>query len=145
MDYKDLAKKLNTFCQNNPNEVFTSEQLYAKLEEIGFNKSIAKRVAALFDFEKDKTAKIYTPPKKPIHQDKIASLYKAQTKYNTASKMKRQAEKEMERANSMTEKKALELLQSKGYRIKKIVGFDMDKFMAEQPAMYRRYAIYEYL
>ena len=144
MDYKELTGKLNKFCQKCRDEkrTFSSAQLYEELEKLGFNASISKRVAAFMNFEKIGTAKLYSAPEEPIHQSRIEKLYreakKSQNKYKARTKVAKTA--------SMTEKEALEVLAKRGcYRIKRIVGFDLEKFAKEQPDMYRKYCKYEYI
>lgn len=144
MDYKELTGKLNKFRQKNreENRTFTSSQLYEEFEKMGFNASIAKRVAALMEFEKVGTAKLYSMPEQPIHQTQIEKLYKDAKK----SQNKYKAHRQVAKTASMTEKEALEILAKKGcYRIKRIVGFDLEKFAKEQPDMYRKYCKYEYI
>jgi hypothetical protein len=143
MDYKELTRKLNEFREKARKEsrTFTSVQLYEEFEKIGFNASIAKRVAALMEFEKIGTAKLYSMPEKPIHQARIETLYKEAQK----SHKKYIAKRDRVKTEDMTEKQALDMLIKKGYRIKKAVKFDLERFMVEQPEMYRRYCIYEYI
>lgn len=143
MDYKELTRKLNEFREKSRKEsrTFTSSQLYEELEKIGFNASISKRVAAFMEFEKIGTAKLYSMPEKPIHQTRIETLYKEAQK----SHKKYIAKRDRVKSEDMTEKEALAILVKKGYRIKKAVKFDLERFMVEQPEMYRKYCIYEYV
>ena len=144
MDYKELTRKLNEFREKSRKEgkTFTSAQLYEEFEKIGFNASIAKRVAALMEFEKIGTAKLYSMPEKPIHQARIETLYKEAQK----SHKKYIAKRDRVKSEDMTEKEALAILVKKGYyRIKKAVKFDLERFKTEQPEMYRKYCIYEYI
>lgn len=144
MDYKELSEKLNRFREKARAEgkTFTSAQLYEEFEKMGFNASIAKRVAALMDFEKIGTAKLYSMPEKPIHKDKIEGLYKDAKK----SCKKYAAKHGRNKSEEMTEKQALEVLSKAGcYRIKRIVGFDLERFAKEQPDMYRKYCKYDYI
>lgn len=141
MNVQELTKKLNEFREKNKGKTYTSEQLYSELQAIGFNASISKRVAALMPAEKVGTAKLYSMPEDPIHQARIAALYESAKR----SQLKYKGKTHKEKPTPLTEKAALELLQSKGYRIKKVVKFDMERFMKEQQEMYRRYCIYEYI
>lgn len=143
MDYKELTRKLNEFREKGrrENKTYTSQQLYEELEKLGFNVSISRRVAAFMDFEKIGTAKIYSMPESPIHQSRIERLYKAAANYQKKSK----AASKIAKAEDLTEKQALDMLIKKGYRIKKAIRFDLERFMSEQPEMYRKYCIYEYL
>lgn len=144
MDYKELTRKLNEFREKarKENRTFTSAQLYEELGKMGFNASISKRVAAFMDFEKIGTAKLYSAPEEPIHQSRIEHLYKDAKK----SQNKYKARTKIDKTASMTEEEALEVLAKRGcYRIKRIVGFDLEKFAKEQPDMYRKYCKYEYI
>lgn len=143
MDYKELARRLNEFREKarKENKTFTSAQLYEELQKMGFNVSIAKRVAAMMDFEKIGTSKLYSMPETPIHKDRIERLYKDANKSQKRSNAKRKQVK----SEDMTEREALSLLIKKGYRIKRAIKFDLERFMKEQPEMYRKYCIYEYI
>ena len=132
----ELTKKVNEFRKENIGKQYSSKELYNELYKLGFNLHISKRVAALFPAQKLGTSKYYEMTDEPIHQSKIAALYEASKNYSVKSKNK---------GEELTEKSALELLGTLGYRIKRIVGFDMEKFMKEQPEMYRRYCKYEYV
>ena len=130
----ELTKKVNEFRKENIGKQYSSKELYNELYKLGFNLHISKRVAALFPAQKLGTSKYYEMTDEPIHQSKITALYEASKKAKSRNK-----------GEELTEKSALELLNTLGYRIKRIVGFDMEKFMKEQPEMYRRYCKYEYV
>ena len=132
----ELTKKVNEFRKENIGKQYSSKELYNELYKLGFNMHISIRVAALFPAQKLGTSKYYEMTDEPIHQSKIASLYEDSKRYTAKSRNK---------GEELTEKSALELLNTLGYRIKRIVGFDMEKFMKEQPEMYRRYCKYEYV
>ena len=133
---KELTKKVNEFRTEHIGSQYSSKEIYDELYKMGFNKHISIRVAALFPTQKLGTSKYYEMTGEPIHQSKIASLYEDSKRYTAKSRNK---------GEELTEKSALELLNTLGYRIKKIVRFDMEKFIKEQPEMYRRYCKYEYV
>lgn len=142
IDYKELTRKLNDFREKAraENRTFTSAQLYEEIAKLGFNSSIAKRVAALMEFEKIGTSKLYSMPEKPIHQARIENLYK------DVSKSHKKYVSKFTKIEDMTEQQAIDFLMKKGcYRIKRIVGFDLERFAKEQPEMYRKYCKYEYV
>lgn len=143
MDYKELTRKLNEFREKGrkENKTYTSQQLYEELEKLGFNVSISRRVAAFMDFEKIGTAKIYSMPESPIHQSRIERLYRSAAN----SQKKSKAMSKIAKAEDLTEQQAVAILIKKGYRVKKAIRFDLERFKAEQPEMYRKYCIYEYL
>ena len=136
INVSELTKKVNEFRTENIGKQYSSKELYNELYKLGFNMHISIRVAALFPAQKLGTSKYYEMTDEPIHQCKITALYKASKKAYTKSRNK---------GEELTEKSALELLNTLGYRIKRVIGFDMEKFMKEQPEMYRRYCKYEYV
>lgn len=136
INVSELTKKVNEFRTENIGKQYSSKELYNELYKLGFNMHISIRVAALFPAQKLGTSKYYEMTDEPIHQSKIAALYEASKKAYTKNRNK---------SEELTEKSALELLNTLGYRIKRVIGFDMEKFMKEQPEMYRRYCKYEYV
>ncbi len=136
MNITELTKKVNEFRKEHIGKQYSSKELYNELYKLGFNLHISKRVAALFPAQKLGTSKYYEMTDEPIHQSKIAALYEASKKAYTKNRNKKE---------ELTENSAVEFLIGLGYRVKKITGFDMEKFMKEQPEMYRRYCKYEYV
>ena len=136
MNITELTKKVNEFRKENIGKQYSSKELYNELYKLGFNLHISKRVAALFPAQKLGTSKYYEMTDEPIHQSKISALYEASKRAYTKNRNKKE---------ELTENSAVEFLIGLGYRVKKITGFDMEKFMKEQPEMYRRYCKYEYV
>ena len=136
MNIAELTKKVNEFRKEHIGKQYSSKELYNELYKLGFNLHISKRVAALFPAQKLGTSKYYEMTDEPIHQSKISALYEAS---------KRAYAKNRNKKEELTENSAVEFLIGLGYRVKKITGFDMEKFMKEQPEMYRRYCKYEYV
>ena len=136
MNITELTKKVNEFRKEHIGKQYSSKELYNELYKLGFNLHISKRVAALFPAQKLGTSKYYEMTDEPIHQSKISALYEASKRAYTKNRNKKE---------ELTENSAVEFLIGLGYRVKKITGFDMEKFMKEQPEMYRRYCKYEYV
>ena len=136
MNITELTKKVNEFRKEHIGKQYSSKELYNELYKLGFNLHISKRVAALFPAQKLGTSKYYEMTDEPIHQSKISALYEASKKAYTKNRNKKE---------ELTENSAVEFLIGLGYRVKKITGVDMEKFMKEQPEMYRRYCKYEYV
>ena len=136
MNIAELTKKVIEFRKEHIGKQYSSKELYNELYKLGFNLHISKRVAALFPAQKLGTSKYYEMTDEPIHQSKISALYEASKRAYTKNRNKKE---------ELTENSAVEFLIGLGYRVKKITGFDMEKFMKEQPEMYRRYCKYEYV
>lgn len=132
---EELSEKLNTFRMANKGKAFTTGELVEKLHSLGFNTVISKYLLKYFPYEREGVSKIFEMPKEPIHMNIISSLYNKTRNFKVGLK----------KTTNMDETKALQILQSKGYVIKKVVGFDMEKFKLEQPVMYRKYLKYEIL
>ena len=138
-NYEELTGALNKFRMEHQNKTFSREELVKSLKEIGFNGNIAQRILSFIPSEKIGTAKLYTFGKEPIHKSQVEGIYRKEAKIRAKSAAKI-------RSNSLeasAEEAALSLLQSKGYQIRKVVGFDLERFQKENPILYRKYLKYE--
>lgn len=140
VNVEEKTRKLNEFRINSSNKTFTGAELKEALKEIiSKNESLVNLFIKLFPFEAIGCSKIYEMPKLPIHINVVAGIYK---NYNDS----RNAYNNMRKnTNELTEDSALKLLQSKGYQIRRIKGFDLDRFAKENPALYKKYLVYEIL
>ena len=132
-----LTQSLNEFRMSSLGKTFTTEQLKSKLMSLGFNKNTACYIMQhYFPFEKMGNSRLYEVPKDPIHKSILVTIYKKQREYRK------------EHSNSICnadnpEEEALKLLASKGYEIRRCVGFDIERFASENPVLYRKYLKYE--
>lgn len=139
VDTHELARKFNDFRQKNQGRTFSTQELYTEFAGMGFNKNIAQQLTRFLDSEKIGTSKLFTFKDTPLLEIQIEGLYR---KHRDISKKKALGVG----PSTMTEKVALDILQKAGcYRIKKAVGFDVEKFRKEHPDLYRKYTIYEYI
>ena len=140
VNIEELIVKLNEFRKQNLGKSYTSGELLDKLVLLGFNKSYGWGIMSkAFPHEKIGLSNLYSVPKEPIHINVIKSIvetYRANTKKYKQDKIKEIKEK-------VTEEEALNLLSSKGYQIRKCVGFDLDRFAKENPGLYKKYLKYE--
>lgn len=139
VDVESLTRKLNEFRMSAINRTFTNEELYESLRALGFNKVTCGYIAGTLPYEKIGQSKLYSMPKDPIHKSVIAGFYSKQAKqrrecYNKAKLVNNE---------SITEKAALDLLNAKGYQIRKVIGFDLNHFQKDNPSLYKKYLIYE--
>jgi hypothetical protein len=136
----ELTEKLNKFRMAHPNKSFTREELKESLLGLGFNSQTEGAIVPkFFPYEKIGTNRIYNMPKEPIHKSAIEAVYESFRR--TRNKSRNQKKEEIHSQNS--EEAALALLASKGYQIRKCVGFDLERFQKEQPILYRKYLKYE--
>lgn len=141
VDTHELTRRFNEFRQNNQKRTFGTKELYAEFTKMGFNINIAQQMTRFLDSEKIGTSKLFTFKNTPLLEVQIEHLYNSHRKTTEKSRKKMLGVGE----STMTEKVALEILQKTGkYRIKKAVGFDVERFRQDHPDLYRKYTIYEY-
>lgn len=140
IDTIELTRKINEFRMAHPNKSFTREELREELFKLGFNSQTEGAIVPkFFPYEKIGTNRIYNMPKEPIHKSAIEAVYESFRR--TRNKSRNQKKEEVNSKNN--EEAALALLASKGYQIRKCIGFDLEKFQKEQPILYRKYLKYE--
>ena len=140
VDFGEQTRKINDFIQKNQGKSFTGLELEEILHKLGFNKNVAYKIArSAFPFEKMGISTLYEVPKKPIYIELIKNLYKSVSD----SQRKRIQSKKIEVKEQNAEEAALAFLSSKGYQIRKCVGFDLERFAKENPVLYKKYLKYE--
>ena len=142
VDVHELTRKFNEFRQAHQKQTFSTKELYSEFVAMGFNANIAKQITRFLDSEKIGTSKLFTFKDTPLLEVQIESLYRKARKSSYKSRKKMMGVG----PDTMSEKIALEVLQKAGcYRVKKAVGFDVERFRQDHPDLYRKYTIYEYM
>ncbi len=142
IDTHELTRKFNEFRQSHQGRTFSTKELYAEFAAMGFNINIAQQMTKFLDSEKIGTSKLFTFKDTPVLEIQIENLYKKSRKATSKSHKKMMGIG----PETMSEKMALEVLQKAGcYRVKKAVGFDVERFRQDHPDLYRKYTIYEYM
>ena len=142
VDIHELTKQFNEFRQANQGRTFSTKELYAEFGAMGFNSGIAQQLTRFLDSEKIGTSKLFTFKDTPLLEIQIENLYRKARKASAKSYKKMMGIG----PDTMSEKMALEVLKKAGnYRVKKAVGFDIDRFRQDHPDLYRKYTIYEYM
>ena len=140
VNFEEQTRKINEFIQKNQGKSFTGSEIEETLHKLGFNKNIAYKIArSAFPFEKMGISTLYEVPKKPIYIELIKNLYKSVSD----SQRKRAQSKKVEVKEQNAEEAALAFLSSKGYQIRKCIGFDLERFAKENPVLYKKYLKYE--
>ena len=132
-----LTESLNKFRMEHQSKTYNREEILEILKSLGFSLAICNSILGkgYIPSERVGKAKLYSFGKDPIHKSQIESLYKSNNIRNNAYR---------EKSHILTkEEEALELLQSKGYQIRKVKGFDVERFQKENPVLYKKYLIYE--
>ena len=142
INVEELTKKFNTYRLEHPQDAYTHEQLMLILKDLGFNKNISKRLTTFFTSQKIGKAKLFVFPNSPVHTSQISGLYEKVRNYNI-NYMRKFKKTIQETPDELTDvEKALQLLSSKGYQIRK-PRFDIKRFAKEQPAMYAKYLVFD--
>lgn len=141
VDVHELTRKFNEFRQEHQGRTFSTKELYSEFAAMGFNIRIAHQLTKFLDSEKIGTSKLFTFKDTPLLEIQIENLYQ------NARKSSAKYKKMMGIGpGTMSEKIAIEVLQKAGcYRVKKAVGFDVERFRQDHPDLYRKYTIYEYM
>ena len=139
----DLTQKINQFRMEHQGKSYTRQELVNEMYNLGLNKAMAPTfIANLTLSEKIGTSKIYMMPKDPIHKSQIEALYKH---YNILNKARANKKSVVNTDATSSEEAIIEYLKSKGYQIRKPVGFDEQKFAQMNPELYSRFIKYETL
>jgi hypothetical protein len=119
-------------------KTFTREELVEALYKLGFNKGTAGMIIAKFiPSEKMGTSKLYSFGREPIHKSQIEAIYKKFASYGNTS-VKKPVLTPVSDEESLIEK-----MKEMGYQVRKVIGFDMERFKAENPVLYKKYLKYE--
>lgn len=136
-----LTEAFNKYRMEHQSKTYSREEILRELNKLGFSTAIGNTLLArgFVPSERVGKAKLYSFGKEPIHKSQIESLYRDK---NTKAYARREKFKENLRTD---EESAIATLQAAGYQIRKVTGFDVDKFKVENPVLYKRYLKYEIL
>lgn len=140
LNYRELTGSLNKFRMEHQSKTYTREELISELQKLGFAPAMAQKVMVKFiPSEHVGKKKLYSFGSEPIHNSQIEALYQSVNN----KKYKAIKDKIMANINVSSEEKAIATLQAAGYQVRKVVGFDMERFQKENPVLYKRYLKYE--
>lgn len=136
-NYLALTECLNKFRMEHQSKTFTREELVEALCELGFNKGTAGMIIAKFiPSEKMGTSKLYSFGREPIHKSQVEAIYRKFASYGNAAPKKS--------VPTLSEEESLiSKMKEMGYQVRKVIGFDMERFKAENPVLYKKYLKYE--
>ena len=107
------------------------------MKEMGFNSQVAPFVLVHIPHETIGRSNLYTMRKEEnIHIKWINAAYDKCNGYKKKQPF-------IQKSVGISEEEALSVLSSKGYQIRKCVGFDMERFQKENPILYKKYLKYE--
>ena len=143
VNIQEKTRALNEFRIEASNKSFT----YGELKDIFKERNITNDpmtmsgILRLFPFEKIGKNKIYEVPKNPIHISLIKKIWASRAEYQR--RKNNEKKKVVIPSVEISEEDALNFLSSKGYQIRKCIGFDLERFQKENPELYRKYLKYE--
>lgn len=136
VDIISLTQSFNKFRMEHQSKTYTREELLNELNKLGMNSAIAAMfIAKYIPSEKVGKSKLYSMPSEPVHKSQIVGIYDA---YNNGRRSFKEANKQL-----TDEEAAMKLLQEKGYQIRRVIGFNLEKFKAENPVLFKKYLKYE--
>ena len=137
-NYLALTECLNKFRMEHQSKTYTREELEEALCGLGFNKGTAGMIIAKFvPSEKMGTSKLYSFGKEPIHKSQVEAIYRKFASYGTTIP-KKPVQTPVSEEESLIEK-----MKEMGYQVRKVIGFDMERFKSENPVLYKKYLKYE--
>ena len=145
VNIEEKTRKLNEFRIECINKSFTWSELKEIFKERGITTDpmTITNILKLFPFETIGHSKIYEMPKTPIHISLLKKAWEERAKYQKENKKKNISVTKEDLIKISDEESALNLLRSKGYQIKKCIGFDVERFAKENPDLYKKYLKYE--
>ena len=141
LNSRELVKSFNELRLANQGKTFTGKELDQLLNRYSFSMDLVlalKRNSNVFDSVRSGTSKLFSFRKDPLFIDTMEHIVKDMRDH-------RIGEYKKETPNLSEEEKALALLKNQGYQIKKLVGFDESRFKKENPELYKKYLVYEYI
>ena len=137
VNIEEMTKKFNNLRLSSQNKNFSRAEVFKALKNIGINSGIAEKMSKntqFFEKRRDGVRVNYYFKKDPVYKGLMESIYKQYNEgHKKYSNMKEIGEEE----------KAIALLKSRGYELKKIVGIDEEALRKDLPNVYKKYAIIE--
>ena len=137
LNYMALTEAFNKFRMEHQSKTYTRPEIIKELNSLGFSTPIAATILSkgYVPSERVGKSKLYSFGKEPMHKSQLEALYQIRSNYNIA-----QNDKKKQVTN---EEEAISSLQAMGYQIRKVIGFDLERFQKENPVLYKRYLKYE--
>lgn len=144
VNIEEKTRALNEFRVEASNKSFTYGELKGIFKErnITNDPMTLSGILRLFPFEKIGNSKIYEMPKTPIHISLLKKIWASRAEYQKKNNEKKKAINAVHSVE-ISEEAALAVLATKGYQIRKCVGFDLERFSKENPVLYKKYLKYE--
>lgn len=143
VDIRQKTESFNRTRLENKKKSFTYAEITSLLKGAGIPLDITTLIIKhhFIDKEEVEGRMLYSFQETSLHTDSMQAFYDEK---NRRKKLWNDSKKKPVK-EALTERAAIALLSQKGYRIKRIVGFDLERFMKEQPELYHKYAKYEYI
>ena len=140
----EVCQTFNTLRQENLHKKFSPEEIKTLLAKNGIGNAVFRRMSQLNFFRTRSVpgkgnCKEYAFTDCPIYLGQFKKVYED----IRSSRRKQKAGEPSGMRENLTEESALKLLKSRGYQLKKCLGFDEERFSEEYPELYEKYLIYK--
>lgn len=129
--FQKLAENFNKEAFDNRNREYSKGELMAALKARGLSNDLVSYLIKTdeLNIRKNQRGKqFYSFKRENLTYDKIQAYYEG---------------RRIAAPSEADESKALAILKTMGYQIKKCIGFDEKKFSKDHPELYKQYLIYE--
>ena len=129
--FQKLAEEFNKEAFDNRNREYSKAELMAALKARGLSNELTSyliKSKGLNVRKNQKGKQFFSFKRENLTYDKIQAYYEG---------------RKIAAPSEADETKALTILKTMGYQIKKCVGFDEKKFSKDHPELYKQYLIYE--
>lgn len=117
-------------------KTFSPKNLVTTLKKYGFNRALVYALLNkdCFICSKNGSNRTYSFKNEPLYEGRMAQIIDYYRQKNSSKKIEKSLEEE-----------SVDLLKERGYKISRLVGFDEKRFASENPELYQKYLIYEYV
>lgn len=129
----ETCQAFNIFKSVNLDRIFTREQLFSELKEVGISTNVARKIVPTF-CEISQVGKHYLYKFKdtPLLKNVLTSYYKDVAK-----------EKKTKKTPIFNTEDSIKFLENSGYKVLKWKEFNLESFKTDYPDLFEKYSIYE--
>ena len=139
LNAKELTLEFNDLRLKNQGREFTGTQLNEFLHKYGFNDDLIYFMKKQDVFNVSKVSgsatKLYKFKEEPLYHRGMERIINDWRKTTNKKSPKSLSEEEV----------SIQNLKNKGYQIQKLIGFDESRFAKENPELYKKYLVYEFV
>ena len=149
VNFEEKTRLINEFRMNNSKKIFTYSEMQKKIKEAGItaNSSTFGALLKYFPSTVVDGRNLYEMPTTPIHISQVKEAWKKQKSYMETYNKKKYGNKPTPTIDKFSEAKevndAIQLLLSKGYKISRPLGLDVNQLLKDYPELTQKYMRYD--